>query len=202
MDKTLARLGTDYINLLLIHQRAGNFIEGYRQMERAYKEGKARATGLSNFVGEDEIEEILSLCEMKPTVLQTELHPYHQAPELKAFLREKGIVPQAWYPLGYGDKALLEEPVFAALGKKYGKSAAQIILRWHIQCGTIVIPGSRNPEHIRSNFALFNFALTESEMAEIAALDKNKLYYIRTPELLKKYAEMIPPVDELKCTSC
>ena len=88
--------------------------------------------------------------------------------------------------------------MFAALGKKYGKSAAQIILRWHIQCGTIVIPGSKNPEHIRSNFALFNFALTESEMAEIAALDKNKLYYIRTPELLKKYAEMIPPVDEQK----
>ena len=76
--------------------------------------------------------------------------------------------------------------------------AAQIILRWHIQCGTIVIPGSKNPEHIRSNFALFNFALTESEMAEIAALDKNQLYYIRTPELLKKYAEMIPPVDEQK----
>lgn len=198
VDKTLARLGTDYIDLLLIHQRAGNFLEGYRQMERAYKEGKVRAIGLSNFVGEDEIEEILSLCEVKPTVLQTELHPYHQAPELKAFLREKGIVPQAWYPLGHGDRALLEEPVFAALGKKYGKSGAQIILRWHIQCGTIVIPGSKNPEHIRSNFALFNFALTESEMAEIAALDKNKLYYIRTPELLKKYAEMVPPVDEQK----
>lgn len=198
VDKTLARLGTDYIDLLLIHQRAGNFIEGYRQMERAYKEGKVRAIGLSNFVGEDEIEEILSLCEVKPTVLQTELHPYHQAPELKAFLRKNDIVPQAWYPLGHGDRALLEEPVFAAIGKKYGKSAAQIILRWHIQCGTIVIPGSKNPEHIRSNFALFNFALTENEMAEIAALDKNKLYYIRTPELLKKYAEMVPPVDEQK----
>ena len=77
MDKTFARLGTDYIDLLLIHQRAGNFIEGYRQMERAYKEGKVRAIGLSNFVGEDEIEELLSLCEVKPTVLQTELHPYH-----------------------------------------------------------------------------------------------------------------------------
>ena len=198
VGKTLARLGTDYIDLLLIHQRAGNFIEGYRQMERAYKEGKVRAIGLSNFVGEDEIEEILSLCEVKPTVLQTELHPYHQAPELKVFLREKGIVPQAWYPLGHGDKALLEEPVFTALGKKYGKSTAQIILRWHIQCGTIVIPGSKNPEHIRSNFALFNFALTENEMDEIAALDKDKLYYIRTPELLKKYAEMVPLVDEQK----
>lgn len=198
VDKTLARLGTDYIDLLLLHQRAGNFIEGYRQMERAYKEGKVRAIGLSNFVGEDEIEEILSLCEVKPTVLQTELHPYHSAPELKAFLHEKEIVPQAWYPLGHGDRALLEEPVFAALGKKYGKSAAQIILRWHIQSGNIVIPGSKSPEHIRSNLALFNFALTDGEMAEIAALNRNRLYYIRTPELLKKYAEMVPPVDEQK----
>ena len=198
VDRTLERLGTGYIDLLLIHQRAGNFIEGYRQMERAYKDGKVRAIGLSNFVGHDEIEEILSLCEVKPTVLQTELHPYHQAPELKAFLREKEIVPQAWYPLGHGDRALLDEPVFAALGKKYGKSAVQIILRWHIQSGSIVIPGSKSPEHIKSNFALFDFALTDGEMAEIAALDKNRLYYIRTPELLRQYAEMVPPVDEQK----
>ena len=198
VERTLERLGTGYIDLLLIHQRAGNFIEGYRQMERAYKDGKVRAIGLSNFVGHDEIEEILSLCEVKPTVLQTELHPYHQAPELKAFLREKEIVPQAWYPLGHGDRALLDEPVFAALGEKYGKSAAQIILRWHIQSGSIVIPGSKSPEHIKANFALFDFALTDGEMAEIAALDKNRLYYICTPELLRQYAEMVPPVDEQK----
>ena len=169
----------------------------YRQMEKAYKEGKVRAIGLSNFKKE-QIEEILSLCEVKPTILQTELHPYHQEPELKAFLKENGIVPQAWYPLGHGDKALLEEPLFAQLGKKYGKSAPQVILRWHIQSGNIVIPGSKNPEHIKSNFDLFDFALTDDEMAQVTALNKNVRYYTNTPELLKKYAEMVPPVDEQK----
>lgn len=197
VEKTLQRLDTDYIDLLLIHQPSGNYIAGYQQMEKAYKAGKVRAIGLSNF-NKEQIEEILSVCEVKPTVLQTELHPYHQEPELKAFLRENGIVPQAWYPLGHGDKALLEEPLFAELGKKYGKSAAQIILRWHMQDGNIVIPGSKNPEHIKANFDLFDFALTDEEMNKIAAMNQNKRYYTSTPELLKKYAEMVPPVDEQK----
>lgn len=197
VEKTLARLDTDYIDLLLIHQPAGNYVAGYRQMEKAYKEGKVRAIGLSNF-NKAQIEEILSLCEVKPTVLQTELHPYDQEPELKGFLKENGIAAQAWYPLGHGDKALLEEPLFAELGRKYGKSAAQIILRWHIQDGNIVIPGSKNPDHIKANFDLFDFAMTEGEMAEIAKLNKNVRYYTSTPELLKKYAEMVPPVDEQK----
>ena len=197
VDKTLERLGTDYIDLLLIHQPAGNYIAGYRAMEKAYKEGKVRAIGLSNFKKE-QIEEILSLYEVKPTVLQTELHPYNQEPELKAFLKENGMVAQAWYPLGHGDKALLNEPLFAELGKKYGKSAPQIILRWHIQSGTVVIPGSKNPEHIKSNFDLFDFELTDGEMAQISSLNKKVRYYTSTPELLKKYAETVPPVDEQK----
>lgn len=197
VEKTLQRLDTDYIDLLLIHQPSGNYIAGYQQMEKAYKAGKVRAIGLSNF-NKEQVEEILSACEVKPTVLQTELHPYHQEPELKAFLRENGIVPQAWYPLGHGDKVLLEEPLFAELGKKYGKSAAQIILRWHMQDGNIVIPGSKNPEHIKANFDLFDFALTDEEMNKIAAMNQNKRYYTSTPELLKKYAEMVPPVDEQK----
>ena len=105
VDKTLARLDTPYIDLLLIHQPAGNYVAGYRQMEKAYKEGKVRAIGLSNF-NKAQIEEILSICEVRPTVLQTELHPYHQEPELKAFLKESGIVPQAWYPLGPAPRTL------------------------------------------------------------------------------------------------
>ena len=197
VDKTLARLDTPYIDLLLIHQPAGNYVAGYRQMEKAYKEGKVRAIGLSNF-NKEQIEEILSICEVKPAVLQTELHPYHQEPELKAFLKENGIVPQAWYPLGHGDKALINEPLFTELAQKYGKSNAQIILRWHIQAGNIVIPGSKNPAHIKDNFNLFDFALTDDEMAKITALDKQKRYYTSTPEMLKKYAEMVPPVDEQK----
>ena len=197
VEKTLERLGTDYIDLLLIHQPSGNYVAGYRLMEKAYKEGKVRAIGLSNFKKE-QIEEILSLCEVKPTVLQTELHPYSQEPELKKFLRDNGIVPQAWYPLGHGDTALRSEPLFAELGKKYGKTPTQIILRWHIQDGNIVIPGSKNPEHIKSNFDLYDFELTADEMASIAAVNQNKRYYTSTPELLKKYAEMVPPVDEQK----
>ena len=197
VDKTLARLDTDYIDLLLIHQPAGNYLAGYRQMEKAYKEGKVRSIGLSNF-NEAQIREILSVCEVKPAVLQTEVHPYSQEKELKAFLDKEGIVIQAWYPLGHGDKALIEEPLFAELGKKYGKSNAQVILRWHIQDGNIVIPGSKNPAHIKDNFDLFDFALTDAEMARIAAMDKKKRYYVSSPELLARYVKMVPPVDEQK----
>ncbi len=197
VEKTLERLDTDYIDLLLIHQPAGNYTAGYRQMEAAYKAGKVRAIGLSNF-NKEQMEEILSICEVRPTVLQTELHPYHQEKELKAFLKENGMVAQSWYPLGHGDKALLEEPLFAELGKKYGKSSAQVILRWHIQDGNIVIPGSKNPTHIQANFDLFDFALTDEEMDKISAMNKNARYYTSTPEMLKRYAETVPPVDEQK----
>lgn len=197
VEKTLERLDTDYIDLLLIHQPAGNYIAGYKLMEKAYKEGKVKAIGLSNF-NEKQIQEILDICEVKPAVLQTEVHPYSQEKELKKFLAKEGMVIQAWYPLGHGDKTLQEEPLFTELGRKYGKSNAQIILRWHIQDGNIVIPGSKNPAHIKDNFNLFDFALTDDEMAKIAALDQQKRYYTSTPELLKQYAEMVPPVDEQK----
>ena len=194
VEKTLQRLDTDTIDLLLIHQPAGNYIAGYRLMEQAYKAGKVRAIGLSNF-NEEQIREILSVCEVRPAVLQTEIHPYSQEKGLKEFLSKEDIVIQAWYPLGHGDAALLQEPVFAKLAEKYGKSNAQIILRWHIQAGNVVIPGSKNPEHIRANFDLFDFELTAEEMQEIQKLNKDKRYYTSTPELLKSYAEMVPPVE-------
>lgn len=197
VDKTLERLGTDYIDLLLIHQPAGNYVAGYRQMEKAYKEGKVKVIGLSNF-NQAQIEEILGLCQVKPAVLQTEVHPYFQEQELKQFLSQEGMVIQAWYPLGHGDKALLEEPLFTQLGKKYGKTNAQIILRWHIQDGNIVIPGSKNPAHIKDNFDLFDFSFTEEEMEKIAALDKNTRYYTSTPEMLEMYAKTVPDVDGQK----
>lgn len=197
VDKTLERLGTDYIDLLLIHQPAGNYLAGYRQMEKAYQEGKVRAIGLSNF-NRTQIEEILSQCKVRPAVLQTEVHPYNQEKELKAFLDEEAMVIQAWYPLGHGDKALIQEKVFAELAQKYGKSNAQIILRWQIQSGNIVIPGSKNPAHIRDNFDLFDFTLTDEEMSRIAAMDQRKRYYTSTPELLCRYAEIVPDVDGQK----
>lgn len=197
VEKTLERLDTDYIDLLLIHQPAGNYIAGYKLMEKAYKEGKVKAIGLSNF-SQSQIHEILDICEVKPVVLQTEVHPYYQEKKLKDYLKKEGIVIQAWYPLGHGDKALLEEPLFQELGKKYGKSSAQIILRWHIQAGNIVIPGSKSPAHIQDNFDLFDFSLTAWEMAQISIMDKNVRYYTSTPELLQRYAAMVPPVDEQK----
>lgn len=197
VEKTLERLDTDYIDLLLIHQPAGNYIAGYKLMEKAYKEGKVKAIGLSNF-NEKQIQEILDICEVKPAVLQTEVHPYSQEKELKKFLAKEGMVIQAWYPLGHGDKTLQEEPLFTELDRKYGKSNAQIILRWHIQDGNIVIPGSKNPAHIKDNFNLFDFTLTDDEMEKIAALDQQKRYYTSTPEMLKQYAEIVPDVDGQK----
>lgn len=197
VEKTLERLDTDYIDLLLIHQPAGNYIAGYKLMEKAYKEGKVKAIGLSNF-SQSQIREILDICEVKPVVLQTEVHPYYQEKKLKDYLKKEGIVIQAWYPLGHGDKALLEEPLFQELGKKYGKSSAQIILHWHIQAGNIVIPGSKSPAHIQDNFDLFDFSLTAWEMAQISIMDKNVRYYTSTPELLQRYAAMVSPVDEQK----
>ena len=197
VEKTLERLDTDYIDLLLIHQPAGNYIAGYKLMEKAYNEGKVKAIGLSNF-SQSQIREILDICEVKPVVLQTEVHPYYQEKKLKDYLKKEGIVIQAWYPLGHGDKALLEEPLFQELGKKYGKSSAQIILHWHIQAGNIVIPGSKSPAHIQDNFDLFDFSLTAWEMAQISIMDKNVRYYTSTPELLQRYAAMVPPVDEQK----
>lgn len=197
VEKTLERLDTDFIDLLLLHQPAGNYIAGYRLMEKAYKEGKVKAIGLSNF-NMKQIQEILDICEVKPSILQTEVHPYSQEKELKEFLKKEDMAIQAWYPIGHGDKTLMEELVFSKLAEKYNKSNVQIMLRWHIQAGNILIPGSKNPEHIRANFDVFDFALNDVEMEEIAALDKNKRYYTSTPELLKSYVKMVPPVDEQK----
>lgn len=197
VEKTLKRLDTDYIDLLLIHQPAGNYIAGYRLMEKAYKEGKVKAIGLSNF-NKEQIQEILDICEVKPAILQTEVHPYSQEKELKDYLAKEDIVIQAWYPLGHGDAALLKESVFTRLAEKYDKTTAQVILRWHTQTGNIVIPGSKNPDHIKDNFALFDFTLTDAEIAEISAMNQNKRYYTSTPEMLKQYASIVPPVDEQK----
>ena len=189
IDETLARLGTDYIDLLFLHQPTDNWREGYRNIEKAYKEGKVKAIGLSNFP-EDLLKEAIETMDIKPHVVQVEAHPYFPQTELKVFLAETGMGLMAWYPLGHGDKNLVGEPVFAKLAAKYGKSNAQIILRWHVQSGNVVFPGSRNPEHIRDNFDIFDFALTGEEMAEIAKVDKGVRYYNGTPEMLAQYAKM------------
>ena len=189
VDETLARLGTDYIDLLFLHQPTANWREGYKNIEKAVKAGKVKAIGLSNFPDEL-LREAIDTMELKPQVVQVEAHPYYPQEELKKILAETGMGLMAWYPLGHGDKSLIQEPVFTELAKKYGKTNAQIILRWHIQSGNVVIPGSKNPDHIRDNFDIFDFALTDEDMAEIAKVNKNKRYYTATPEMLAAYANM------------
>ena len=195
VDETLERLGVDYVDLLYIHQPAGNWLAGYRQLEQAYKEGKAKAIGISNFEGEY-IAELETKWEIVPQFIQVEAHPYFTQQELRKTLDKYGIKLMAWYPLGHGDKSLINEPIFAQLGKKYGKTPAQVILRWHTQMGFVVIPGSKNVDHIRDNLDILDFTLTDDEMAEIAKLDKGVRYYHRTDAQLAGFAAWRPEFEK------
>ena len=176
IDGTLRRLDVDYIDLMLLHHPVNNYIYAYHMLEKAYKEGKLRAIGVSNFPVE-KLEELLQSCEIPPMVMQVEAHPYYPQTRLKAYLAKYQMVLMAWYPLGHGDKSLVNEEVFTKLGQKYGKSNAQIILRWHVQSGNVIIPGSKNAEHIKDNFNIFDFRLTDEEMKQIAQVNKNTRYY-------------------------
>lgn len=195
IDETLERLGLDYIDLLFLHQPAGNYQIGYRQLEKAYKDGKIKAIGLSNFEGEY-LDEILNSCEIEPQVEQVECHPYFQQDELRKVTDLKNIKIMCWYPLGHGDKSLLEERIVTDLATKYNKSAAQIILKWHTQMGFIVIPGSKNVDHIKDNFNLFDFQLTSDEMKEISSLNKNKRYYYSSIDKLESFAHFKPEYEK------
>lgn len=194
VDQTLERLGLDYVDLLYIHQPAGNWRAGYRQLENAYRSGKAKSIGISNFEGEF-IEALEKEWEIVPQFIQVEAHPYFTQQELRKTLDKYGIKLMSWYPLGHGDKSLINEPIFVALGKKYGKSAAQVILRWHTQMGFVVIPGSKNVDHIRENLNIMDFRLTDEEMAAIAKLDCGRRYYNRTDEQLKMFAAWQPQYE-------
>lgn len=194
VDETLERLGASYVDLLYIHQPAGNWLAGYRMLEKAYKDGKAKSIGISNFEGKY-IEELQTKWEIVPQFIQVEAHPYFTQKELRQTLNQYDIKLMSWYPLGHGDKTLIEETVFAELGKKYGKTSAQIILRWHTQMGFVVIPGSKNVSHIQDNLDILDFSLTDDEMAEIANLDKEQRYYHRTDEQLVQFAAWRPTFE-------
>ncbi len=195
VDETLERLGVDYIDLLFIHQPGGNYMAGYKMLEKAYKEGKIKAIGISNFEGKY-IDEILEKCEIKPQVIQVEAHPYFTQDELRKTLDRENIKLMSWYPLGHGDSNLMNEEVFTSLANKYNKTPAQIILRWHTQMGFIVIPGTKNVGHVRENFDVFDFKLTDEEMEKIASINKNERYYIRTDEALKQFATWQPEYEK------
>ena len=189
VDETLARLGTDYVDLLFIHQPAGDFVAGYKKIEAAYTSGKARSLGISNFHGE-KLERLLAAAEEKPHVIQLETHPYWIQHDVLDRLAAFGTMAMGWYPLGHGDPTLLQESIFTQLAYKYRKSTVQIVLRWAVQRGFITIPGTKNPEHIRANFDIFDFALTDEEMAAIARLDGTKKYYTPDATSEEKFAEM------------
>ena len=195
VEETLERLGVDYVDLLYIHQPAGNWLSGYRQLEKAYKEGKAKAVGISNFEGKY-IAELETKWEIVPQFIQVEAHPYFTQTELRKTLDKYGIRLMSWYPLGHGDTTLMNEPIFIELGKKYGKTPAQVILRWHTQMDFVVIPGSKNANHIRDNLNILDFTLTGEEMAQIAELDKNERYYHRTDAQLVQFAAWQPTYEK------
>ncbi|MBM6691712.1 aldo/keto reductase [Bifidobacterium pullorum subsp. saeculare] len=194
IDKMLDRLGTGYIDLLLLHQQFGDYMGAWKDMERAVKDGRVRSIGLSNFES-DRLEQVLGAAEIKPSVLQVECHPYYPQRELRKRIAPYGTVIECWYPLGHGDKGLLGDPTIVALAEKYGKSPAQIILRWDIQEGNIVIPKTLNTEHMAQNIDVFDFELTEGDMESIANMDSGTRYFTLTLEQQENSLSRFVPAD-------
>ena len=176
--KMLKRLGLDYIDMVLLHHPLGDCLGAWKDLEKLNKEGKVKAIGVSNFEKNHvKLEEILMNSTIKPAVCQSECHPYNTLDNLRKELEPYNILIEAYYPIGHGDKTLINNEIFTKLAKKYNKSKIQIILIWHIQYGNIVIPKSSNPTHLKENFEIFDFELTKDEMDEIKKLDKGKYFY-------------------------
>ncbi len=173
LARSLRKLGTDYLDLYLIHQPYGDVAGAWRAMEEAKARGTVRSIGVSNMTPKM-YTELTAQFETRPAVNQVEYNPTFQQRPLRELLRQDDAVLEAWYPLGHGNAALLSDPVIAALAEKYGKSAGQIILRFEVQEGVVTLPKSTNPEHIRENLEIFDFALTAQEMDCVRALDTGK----------------------------
>ena len=175
IDMALEKLNIGYIDMMLLHHPGSNDVRAYLAMEKYAAEGKIRSLGLSNWYIE-ELTDFLPQVNIKPALVQNEIHPYYQEQAVVPFIQEKGIVVQCWYPLGGRGytKELLTDETITAIASAHGVSAAQVILRWDLQRGVVVIPGSSNPDHIRENLDLFCFELTPEEMDRIAALDRGE----------------------------
>ena len=186
IDKMLKRLDTDYIDLLLLHQQFGDYLGAWKDMEKAVKDGRVKSIGLSNFESH-RLEEVLERATIYPSVLQVECHPYYQQKELKKRI--------AKYPIGHGDKGLIQEPLFTRLAKKYHKTNVQIILRWHIQEGHVIFPRTMNPVHMKENFDIFDFELTATEMDAIRKIDSGKRFFTMTLEEQEKNLGAWKPED-------
>lgn len=190
VERTLKRLGVDYLDCLLLHHPSGNYLAGYEKLERAYRKGLVHSIGLSNFFGR-KLEEILSHATIKPQVIQMEGHPYCTQSQVRERLKEYGTVMMCYYPLGKGG-SLFHERILQDIAKRHGKSIAQIILRWHLQMGFVPIPGSDNPDHLKSNLEVFDFQLTPEDMAQIRSLDGKMRFYNPTEKIEEKYVHQIP----------
>lgn len=190
IGKMLERLQTDYIDLLYIHQPVGDFVGAWKDMEKAVSQGKVRALGISNFDTDSvAFNRLMSEVTIKPAVIQMECHPYAQRIDVRETMRQHGIQVECWFPLGgaMSNGMLLKDPVINSIAQAHGKSAAQIILRWHIQEGFSVIPGSKNPQHIQENIDIFDFELTDDEMTRIRGLNKEERVFNISKEDAEKF---------------
>ena len=192
IDKMLERLGLKYIDLLLLHQQVGDYISAYKAMEKAVEKGKVRSIGISNF--DENLDTLLNNATIKPAVLQVECHPYWNQDQLRKKMTRYSTLIESWYPLGHGDKDLINEEIFTNLAKKYNKTNVQIILRWHIQKGNIVFPKSTNTNHIRENFQIFDFFLTDEEMKDIDKMGKKKKFFVMNSKEQQNFKNW-KPVD-------
>ena len=175
IELALSKLDIGYIDIMLLHHPGENDVKAYKAMEKYMAMGKIKSLGISCFYVK-ELSEFLPQVDVEPVLVQNEIHPYYQDTEVVDFIHEKGIVVQAWYPLGgRGHQSeLLKDPVLVSIAKAHGKSVVQVILRWHYQRGVVAIPGSSNPSHIAENNDIFDFELSEKEMERIASLDRKE----------------------------
>lgn len=177
VDASLKRLGLDYIDLMILHHsQPRNDVDAYKAMERAVKAGKLRSIGLSNYYEPDDFDRLVKATSIKPALLQNETHPYHQSGKMKAHIAKYGTVMESWFPLGGRGytQTLFNDPTISAIAKAHGKSSAQIIIRWHLQAGNIAIPGSSNEKHIIEDASVWDFSLTDDEMKQMAAINKDR----------------------------
>ena len=170
IDTSLRKLGLDYLDLYLIHQPMGDYIGAYRAMEEAYKAGKLRAIGVCNCYPQI-LADICETVDVIPAVNQVELHPFFQQENALALMKQYGVQPEAWGPFAEGNHGIFTHPVLAGIGSKYGKSAAQVALRWNVQRGVVVIPKSVHKDRMAQNLDIWDFTLSDEDMAEIAAMD-------------------------------
>ena len=192
VEESLRKLQTDYIDLMLLHQPFSDYYGSWRALEDLYDEGKLRAIGISNFYP-DRMVDIASFSRIRPMVNQIEIHPHNQQKIAKEWNEKYGVQLEAWAPFGEGKGGLFEDKTLLAIGEKYGKSAAQVILRWHLQRGIVVIPKSTHIERMKENLDVFDFELSAADMDAIAALDKNtSSFFSHTdPAMVEWFVQMV-----------